>query len=129
RALSLCPVLLRAMRLYRRKTAGGLDPEELIGIIGSIYESALDLTQWQTAMERIAHAAGGHRALMFVPDMTSAGEFWAAHDIDPSMMSGYAEHYREKDLWTDRCARYLTVTGSTISGEMVMSDREYVRSE
>src|SRR5207253_7909027 len=96
--------------------------------IGSIYEAAFDLARWPTAMAKIAHILDGHRALMFVPDM-SGREFWASHQVAPEMMTGYAEHYREVDIWTDRCARFLTKTGSTILGEMVASEKEYSGSE
>ena len=64
-------------------------------------------------MGRIASALDAHRALMFVPEMKSGREFWAAHDIDPGMMAGYAEYYCHRDLWALRGYDSLTNPGST----------------
>ena len=116
------------MKPHRRRTSSGLDGDELVDVIASIYECALDLSHWRITMQRITHALGGHRALMFVPDL-NAGGFWAAHDIQPDMMAGYQEHYREVDVWTNRCHPHLYTNGATTLGEIVIPEREYERSE
>lgn len=118
------------MRSHRRKRAalGSPDGEELLGIVGAIYEAALDQSRWAAAMARITRAIGGHRALMFVPDL-NAGGFWAAHDIEPEMMSGYHEHYRSVDIWTNRCNPFFAANGSTALSECVVPEREFLRSE
>jgi DNA-binding CsgD family transcriptional regulator/PAS domain-containing protein len=117
------------MRPNRRKTLGPVTGEELIEVIGSIYEAALDAAQWQTAISRIAGALDAHRAQMFVPDMKSSGDFWVAHNIEPSMMPGYAEYYRYRDLWVLRSYESLRRPGSTSFDAMVVSEAEYLRSE
>src|SRR6185312_8663054 len=116
------------MKQQRRKSAKALGLETFCAAIDEIYESAFDLDRWPMTMARIASILNGHRALMFVPDMAGRS-FWASHDVSPDMMAGYEEHYRDIDTWTHRCARYLTATGSTILGEMVVPEREYARSE
>lgn len=117
------------MKPHRRKALGPLDGEALIDVIGSIYEAALDIAQWQTAMGRIAHAVDAHRALMYIPELKSGREFWAAHDIDPSMMAGYAEYYRHTDLWTLRSFDMLQRAGSTALDVMTVGEAEYLKSE
>jgi DNA-binding CsgD family transcriptional regulator len=116
------------MKPHRRRTSSGLDGDDLLDVIASIYESALDLSHWRITMHKIAHALGGHRALMFVPDLNVQG-FWAAHDIQPDMMAGYQEHYRQVDVWTNRCHPHLNTNGATTLGEIVIPEREYERSE
>lgn len=116
------------MRRYRRKSSAGPDEQDLLAVIGAIYDSALDLSNWRVAMQRISQVLGGHRALMFVPDLNAQG-FWAAHDIGPDMMKGYEEHYRQVDVWTNRCHPYLNKNGATTLGEIVIPEREYARSE
>jgi DNA-binding CsgD family transcriptional regulator len=117
------------MKPHRRKTLGPVSSQELIDVIGSIYDAALDIVHWQTAMARIAKAVDAHRALMFVPGMKSSREFCAAHDIDPGMLAGYAEYYRHKDLWTLRSYDILTRAGSAGTGELTVSQAEYLKSE
>lgn len=90
------------MKRFHRKSSAGPDEQDVLAVIGAIYDSALDLSNGRVAMQRITQALGGHRALMFVPDLSARG-FWAAHDIEPSMMAGSEEHYRRVDVWTNRC--------------------------
>jgi DNA-binding CsgD family transcriptional regulator len=116
------------MKPHCRRTSGGLDGDEILHVIESIYECALDLSHWRSTMQRITLALGGHRALMFVPDL-NAGGFWAAHDIQPDMMAGYQEHYRQVDVWTNRCNPHLYTNGATTLGEQVIPENEYERSE
>jgi DNA-binding CsgD family transcriptional regulator len=117
------------MKPHRRKPVGPIGGEALIEVIGSIYEAALDVAQWPAAMGRIARAVDGHRALLFVPEMKSGGEFWAAHDVDPGMMAGYAEYYRHKDLWMLRSYDLALSPGSTLLDETTVSESEYEKSE
>jgi DNA-binding CsgD family transcriptional regulator/PAS domain-containing protein len=117
------------MKPRRGKPFNGINGEALIDVVGSIYEAALDLAQWQTAMGRIAGAVDAHRALMFVPEMKSSREFWAAHDIDLGMMTGYAEYYSSKDLWSLRGYDSLSRAGSTSMDQMVVSEAEFLKSE
>lgn len=117
------------MKPYRRKPLSPIGGEALIDVVGSIYEAALDATQWPTAVGRIAKALDGHRALMFVPEMKSSREFWAPHNIDPSMMAGYADYYRHKDLWVLRSYDSLRNPGSTSLDTMVVSEPEFLKSE
>jgi DNA-binding CsgD family transcriptional regulator/PAS domain-containing protein len=117
------------MKPRRRKPLKGINGEAMIDVVGSIYEAALDVAQWQTAMGRIASALDAHRALMFVPEMKSGREFWAAHDIDPGMMAGYAEYYCRRDLWALRGYDSLTNPGSTNMDQMVISEAEFLKSE
>lgn len=117
------------MKPHRRKPLGSIGGEALIDVVGSIYEAALDLEQWQTAMGRIARAVDAHRALMYIPEMKSGREFWAAHNLDPSMIAGYAEYYRHKDLWTLRSYDILHSAGATALDVMTVSEAEYLKSE
>ena len=41
------------------------------------------------ALAKIAHALGGHSALMFVPDLNADG-FWTAPGIEPTIMAAEA---------------------------------------
>ena len=117
------------MKPHRGKALVPIGGEALIDVVGSIYEAALDVAQWQTAMGRIARAVNAHRALMFVPEMKSSREFWAGHDIDPGMMAGYAEYYSRKDLWALRGYDSLSSPGCTSFDQMVVSEAEFLKSE
>jgi DNA-binding CsgD family transcriptional regulator len=66
---------------------------------------------------------------MFVPEMKSIRELWAAHDVDPSMMTGYAEYYRQKDLWMLRSYNLVLSPGSTLLDQTTVSQAEYLKSE
>lgn len=114
---------------HRRKTRGHATSEELIEVIGSIYEAALDISQWQAALGRIARALDAHRAQLFAPEMKVGRELWVAHNIDAAMMPGYAEYYRHKDLWVLRSFDRLRDPGATSFDTMEVTEAEYLRSE
>ena len=114
---------------HRRKSRGSITGEELIEVIGSIYEAALDVSRWPAAVGRIAHALDAHRAQLFAPEMKVGREFWIGHNIDPAMMPGYAEYYRHKDLWVLRSFERLRDPGSTSFDTMEVPEAEYLRSE
>ena len=117
------------VKTHRRKTRGRVTGEELIEAIGSIYEAALDISQWQAAIGRIAHALDAHRAQLFAPEMRVGRELWVAHNIDAAMMPGYAEYYRHKDLWVLRSFDRLRDPGATSFDTMEVTEAEYLRSE
>lgn len=98
--------------------------------VESIHSAALQPHHWPTALERIATLQHAERTLLFTPKLNPQdGGFVLAHDISETMLSEWALHYSQHDLWT---ARTLS-NGSLEDGDVVMShelvpDAEFLSS-
>lgn len=86
--------------------------------VESIHFAALQPDQWPAALERIALLQGAERTLLFTPTVSPQdGGFVLAHHIPESILSEWALHYSQHDLWTAR----TLLNGTPKDGDVVMS--------
>lgn len=111
-----------------RKAPRAFDVERELALIGEIYDAGLDPSLWQSVVPSIARAASADSALLFTPFAESAHHLWAGHRIDPAMMTAYAEHYADQDLWTSRAFEQGLKPGDCATSEMLATESELRRS-
>ena len=98
--------------------------------VESIHCAALQPDHWPAALERIATLQHAERTLLFTPALSPQdGGFVVAHGIAESILSEWALHYSQHDLWTAR----TLVNDALEDGDVVMShelvpDAEFLAS-
>ena len=91
------------------------DPEALSGLIGAVYDAALDATLWPDALGKTAKYLSGVGALLFSKDATTRN-FTLHHAdarLDPQYVKIYAEKYSKIDPSTT--AHYFADLGEPVS--------------
>lgn len=80
--------------------------DELLRIVGAIYDAGGDAVLWPSVMARISNALDGAAACLIVHDVTDAsGGVAASVRIDPEALQLYATHYVREDPWVYRAYR------------------------
>ena len=98
--------------------------------VESIHYAALQPDHWPCALERMANLQNAERTLLFTPTLSpQLGGFVLAHDISETVLSEWALHYSQHDLWTAR----TLLSGPPRDGDVVMShelvpDAEFLNS-
>jgi DNA-binding CsgD family transcriptional regulator len=106
-----------------------VSPQRALDVVGHLYEAVLAPEHWAGAMAVLAETLDAHRAVLFTPGASADRMFWTAHDFDPSMLVGYAEHYHAHDLWTHRGMAGGAPTGWCNTGEHLVPEAEFRASE
>ena len=114
--------------MSRRFEAGGMVDEEVSGLIGSIYDTAIDPALWPEVLGRMAGFAGASGCGLFLEDsLVPANSVVYLSLADPDWTAGYFDRYMMLNP-----AR-LALAARVVAGEVVltadyMTDAEYRRT-
>jgi DNA-binding CsgD family transcriptional regulator/PAS domain-containing protein len=102
--------------------------EELLDLVGRIYEAALDCSLWPDVLTRLAHAFHGQTACLFQHDVaTGATSRLASVNLSPRLFADYESYYWAKDIWSPNPRRHAV--GTAYASHDVIPDRVLLRSE
>ena len=77
------------------------EPEQILSLVGDIYDAALDSTLWVGVLEKTAHFVGGPAAGLFWKDAaTKSGDAAYGYGIEPYYQQLYFEKYIKLDPLT-----------------------------
>lgn len=101
--------------------------DDILDLVGQVYEAGINENKWPRALHRICHAVGGQSALFFSPALSAQKVgFSVLHNIEAATMEKYSEHYIEHDLW---CRQGLLLpTGQVTTSEGLVSSRHFKSS-
>ena len=110
---------------------GKLSERVIHDLIGKIYDAAMDRSQWQSVLERIAETMGAPRALLLSHTRAPEdGGTWAFHELGAEILRPYMEHFVHQDIWHQvGLKRGLEVSGSIVTGESLIDDHTLFESE
>lgn len=83
----------------KRKANG--EPE-LAELLLGIQAMALDAAAWEPTVRKLAEHFGAERALFFSPSPYASQLPGVALELDPEILSEYAAHWHQYDIWTHR---------------------------
>ena len=103
------------------------EPAEISHLIGQIYDTVLDPTQWTRVLETLAHFVGGTASALFVKD-TARKTHNTVHSwgYDPAYTRIYMEKYGQFDPFAT--AQLFFEIGEPISGADIMPHSEHRKS-
>lgn len=98
-------------------------------LIDHIYAAAAEPGEWLGAVRHVCDALGGGQAALHSQDIAAdSGSVTIATHIDPVYQRSYEEHYSRLNVWmTSR--KELMQPGRVLTGDMVCSESEFLRSE
>lgn len=105
-----------------------MDDERVLELIDCIYEAAVDPDRWPAFLDRLANTIHGNWTMLLNHDSRA----WKASislstGADPAMVA-HAQELMPKNPFIAR-GRQSMRAGGVITGEMLISDRELVRTE
>jgi DNA-binding CsgD family transcriptional regulator/PAS domain-containing protein len=103
--------------------------EELSNLISSVYDAALDPTQWPRLAQMLAQSFGAESSAIFQLNLTqgSAALMGITRNFDAKAMSEYEAYYHQKDLWA--IAMSKSAAGRAMLGTDILGEAEYLNSE
>ena len=97
-------------------------------LVGHIYDSALDPANWHRAMEGVADALGGSKAVLFHYDLESGeSALLATPRIDPALWKPFEDYYSKVDPW--KAALTKLPAGRPYFSQELAADAELIRTE
>jgi hypothetical protein len=75
-----------------------LDDDVLVGLIGQIYDAAVDAARWKPFLVSLAESIGGTAAHILHHDLSSSGSVSASARHDPEVLRLYNEHFHSLDV-------------------------------
>jgi hypothetical protein len=104
------------------------DSEQLLAVVDSLYESALDPIQWPTAMRSLADYAGAAGTFYLVADQSRQRITYSeCEGFDPRANEDYLKYYGTKDLRLVPALKFDV--GREFTGEMLVDWRTFKNSE
>jgi DNA-binding CsgD family transcriptional regulator len=102
---------------------------DLLGLVGEIYESAVDPQGWDAFLSHLAHLGRGTVAAITYHDSRQSEHFVSAQvGIPPEFQQLYREHYGATDEWL-RGAQNVAHAGWVGTGQTLVPDAALVKSE
>ena len=90
--------------------------QEVLTLVQSIYDVALEREDWPSVIGRLSTASGGHSGLLRLVDCRRATEgFVAAHGYNPASLQAYRDHFVHLDPYRDHLA--WAQTGSLLRSD------------
>lgn len=111
-----------------RRTSGAYSHDKVLDLIDGIYAAAVDTGELSQTIGKVANAAGADSALLFTPSHDAHRRLWAAHEIRPESMAGYAEHYVDLDVWTHAVYRRKPRIGDLLIDRDLVPNDTFIRS-
>ncbi|WP_198370444.1 hypothetical protein [Roseomonas rosulenta] len=106
--------------------------EMVLSLTEEIYDAASGGGDWRSVGIRLQALLGAHSGAIMVGDPAAGAMEILHHEGVPlEAVEAYRRHYRKVDLWTTRAAQ-LALRGRArvlVSGEMLVPDEEFLRSE
>ncbi len=100
--------------------------QDVLDLVGSIYDAALNVDLWPEVLARVADALNSPTAVFIVEDLDSGDVgFMVEHGVDPESLDLYSAHYAAVDVRLQEMVRLPP--GKVISTEMLVSDRAFER--
>ena len=96
-------------------------------LVGDIYSSASDFSNWQRVLRRVADVFGGNCSVLGVTDEKQNFSAYVAPLTDPAFVTSYNTHYHAISPLMPRI-RALPA-GSVVTDRMELPRREFVRSD
>ena len=104
-----------------------INQQSFSDLLGDIYSSASDFSNWQQVLRRVADVFGGNCSVSGVTDEKQHFSAYVAPLTDPAFVTSYNAHYHAISPLMPRI-RALP-TGSVVTDRMVLPRREFVRSD
>jgi len=102
--------------------------EAAAGLIGSIYEAALEPDKWPGALQQLATYTDAASAAAFVVDLGAAAVgFMTVSGIDPKALDAYGAYYARIDPWNAFLG--ARAAGRPIVSQVVMDDDAFAGTE
>ncbi|UFN47180.1 hypothetical protein LPC08_14205 [Roseomonas sp. OT10] len=107
----------------------------VLALTEQIYDAAAGGTAWSTVGDGLKALVGANSAALIAGDvLRGQAEVICHQEIPDDAAAAYREHYRYVDLWMTRAARMIATGGLDrprvlVSGEMLVPDSEFLRSE
>lgn len=104
------------------------ESEALSGLVGHIYDAALDPAHWPVALRAAASFVGGCSAALYSKDPTSrsGGVHYADGGISPAWSAVYFERYVQLDPATTR--HFFTEIGELVATADIMPHEQFAQS-
>ena len=104
------------------------DSQRLLDVVARLYESALDPTQWSSAMRSAADFAGAVGTFYLVADQAENRIVYSESEgFDPSANEAYLKYYGTKDMRLAPALRYPV--GRELTEDMLVDWRAFRKSE
>src|ERR1700754_1635918 len=100
--------------------------DDLLQLIGEIYDAAADITRWPQVLEHVADAFGAQEASLGMVSPVAV-PWLIAPRSDPEFLRSYGEYYHSRNLCWRNMSRLPVGTGATDT--MVMPKSELQASE
>lgn len=106
------------------------DERELLGLVGQIYDAAIDPGLWPDVLDDITTAFDAAGLGLFVADTKpeQLGVFLSTGFPDPAIRE-YASYYAEKNVWFHKAYRERTPAGAPVLSQEWFPDDELVVTE
>lgn len=101
--------------------------ERVLGLIGRIYDAALEPTQWPGVVDGLAQFYSGTAAITTQDSVGAAARISAASGIDPSFARSYEAYYVGKRPWSSRVGRIAV--GERFTPRLLLDQNDYERTE
>lgn len=100
---------------------------DILQLIGSVCDAALDADLWPAILEQFAHAFGSTKAYLAEDNLVSTGGKLTSYGSDPVFHGLYAQYYVSRNvLWKNIVQQSLT---GVLTDRIVMPRDELMRSE
>jgi len=104
------------------------DSQQLLAVVDSLYESALDPTQWSKAMHSLADFAGASGTFYLIADQAKNCIVYSETEgIDPSANEAYLKYYATKDMRLGPAHKFPV--GQAVTEDMLVDWRAFRKSE
>jgi len=112
-----------------RLRANGPDQDDVLELIELIYAAAEDATRWTAFLERLRDNVRG-TVTAFVFDDLSVGRSNIAASVrmDPAFAHLYEQYFHAHNAWADAAGSRIR-SGSVLTSQMILADRDLVKSE
>jgi DNA-binding CsgD family transcriptional regulator/PAS domain-containing protein len=103
--------------------------KELSNLISSVYDAALNPTDWPRLAQLLARSFGAESSAIFQLNLAqgSAALFGITGNFDAKAMSEYEAYYHQKDLWA--IAMSKSAAGRAMLGTEIVGEAEFLNSE
>lgn len=104
------------------------DVQDLLDVVGLIYEASYRPAEWSTVLRRVAEATGSSSAaLVYRDEAYPRANFVYAHGIPTETFQAYMERYIHLDPFVDLIAKNLPL-GQVSAEHLLVSSREELRN-
>lgn len=106
-------------------------PEQLLDLVGDIYQAGLEPERWPAVIARMSEAFQADLACIYTPFPARPEQsLYLTHNFSAAMESAYSAYYHRIDEWTSNALRQRRyIQGEVALGEDIIPQRELRRTE